>query len=141
MKARQGLTRRSFLTRIAAGTTIGGSVLVIVGGEAEAFQYSDKDRGPLHDRVGHGHTRPGTMSAGDHDSGPNGDPMGNRRLAIEFSGATDADSGPGADPQGFSRSWRGPVATEERERPMERETRNRVRRRAPSRPSRRPPPD
>jgi hypothetical protein len=125
MKARQGLTRRSFLGRIAAGTMVGGSALMI-GGEARAFQYSDKDQGPLRDRVGHGRTRPRTMIGGDQDSGAYADPGGAPRPTIRFSGATDTDSGPAADPQGYSRRWRGRIELEERERLMERRERPRV---------------
>ena len=54
MKTVRRLSRRSFLGRVVGGAAVGGSALLMVGGQAEAFQISDSDSGPNSDPPGRG---------------------------------------------------------------------------------------
>ena len=99
------LNRRSFLTRVAGGTVIGGAMLLIAG--SASAQITDQDSGAHADGGGHGrgtgHTdqdptdgacngRNRTSANGITDQDP-GDPRGNGR----GTGHTDSDSGANGD--------------------------------------------
>ena len=132
MKARHGLSRRSFLTRVVGGVAIGGA-LTLVAGEALAFQVTDSDSGARGDPAGRGRGRTGesdgdpTDPAGygrprtgcsDGDSGTqrrsrrpralphresDSDPTDAGGHGRPRTGITDGDSGPGADAAGRGR--------------------------------------
>jgi hypothetical protein len=117
MKTVRPLSRRSFLGRVVGGAAVGGSALLMVGGQAEAFQITDSDSGPNSDAPGHGRGSrvsdtdpvdpsgngrgPRHATCTDSDSGPNSDGAGRGR----GNGVTDGDSGSNAD---ASRCGRGP---------------------------------
>jgi hypothetical protein len=93
MKAMRGLSRRSFLERVAGGA-IAGAALIVMGAPAQALQITDSDSGPNADPANGGR---GNRGHTDADRGPNADPAGQGR------GISDFDRGSNADPAGRGR--------------------------------------
>jgi hypothetical protein len=97
MKAVRRLSRRSFLGRVVGGAAVGGSALLVLGGQAEAFQVTDSDSGPNSDPPGRGRGSRSGLS----DSDPV-DPGGNGR-GPRHATCTDSDAGPNSDGAGRGR--------------------------------------
>jgi hypothetical protein len=142
MKARRGLTRRSFFVTVAGRAIGGGGALALLGGRAGAFQVTDSDGGASADPVGHGRgggtgvTDSDPTDPGGRGRGPNaprtgtgitdGDPSdpvgggrgntpGHNANARAYTGVTDSDSYPNADPAGSGRGS-GPQLNEDQQR-------------------------
>jgi hypothetical protein len=102
MKSTRKLSRRSFLTRVAGGAVVGGGALVVLAGNAEAFQVSDADQGPHSDPPGRGRGNNHIRGCSDSDQGPNADQAGNGR----GNRTSDSDTGPNSDPANCGRGRR-----------------------------------
>jgi hypothetical protein len=102
MKAGRKLSRRSFLTRVAGGAVATGGALVVLAGNAEAFQVTDSDSGPHADPPGRGRGSNHIRGCTDSDQGSNADQAGNGR----GNRTSDSDSGPNADPANCGRGRR-----------------------------------
>lgn len=97
-------SRRSFLRRIGATTTIG---LLAGARPARAMQHSDNDRGYYADPPGRPGRDYGRTGITDSDGGEFADAAGHGRGEQSRSGVTDSDGGRLADPAGNGRGERG----------------------------------
>ncbi|RED16826.1 hypothetical protein [Parasphingopyxis lamellibrachiae] len=97
-------SRRSFLSRVGATTTIG---LLACSRPARAMQHSDNDRGQYADPPGRPGRDYGRTGITDSDGGEFADAAGHGRGAQSRSGVTDSDGGRLADPAGNGRGERG----------------------------------